>query len=177
MRVFPFVPVVLTLAAIFYVGFTPAASAQKPGSAPAGQTQGASAGNLNALLDEVITQDSTSWLLWRYDRGSARNARMENTSGTGVRTLYGEYTFNGGRGGWVRVQFTNDQVQCIQFWNEGRCRPFRSPPSHGVLKGLVAGAAAGAASGSSGSGSGSTGQNCRYEAMPGVPGSRQRICD
>lgn len=137
--------------------------------APAEQTRL----TLNQQLDQIIAADSTSWMFWRYDRGSARNARFEGDPAESSRVLYGEYSFNGGQGGWVRVRFNAESVQCIQFWNEAQCRPFRSPPSHRIVGDLLASAASGAANGSSGS----TGQNCRYENMPGIPGGRQRICN
>jgi len=140
------------------------ALAQKPGAgAPA-----AASGGLNHQLDQIIAADSTSWLFWRYDHGSTRNARIEQNNPSGVSVIYGEYTYNGGSRGWVRVRLNGDQVQCIEFWNEGRCRPFRSPPSHGVVSGLLGAMAESGSSGGSSSSS-SSGSVCRTETRQICP--------
>ena len=133
--------------------------------------------DLDAALYNIVLQDSRGWLWWRFDKGSVRNARIESQDATGVTQIYGEYTYNRGRKGWVRVRLKDETVECIRFWNEGSCRPFRRPPSHGLVRGLIEGAASAPTSGGPTAGSGSTGQTCRYEAMPGVPGSRQKICN
>lgn len=107
--------------------------------------QGASTASLQArsdldtALDNIVSEDSRGWLFWRFDRGSVRNARIESHDASGITRIYGEYTFNRGQKGWVRVNLRDEKVECIRFWNEGSCRPFKRPPSHGILSGFAAG--------------------------------------
>ncbi len=96
-----------------------AASAQIPNAPRAVVLEG-----LAATLDNVIRVDSRGWLMNQYDVGSVTNARMEESSRadrSGV--LFGEYTYNGGRPGWVRVRIADGVAQCVEYWDfQGRCR-------------------------------------------------------
>lgn len=102
---------------------------------------------IDQVLDRVITEDSRSWLFWTYNIGSARNGKVERFMDNGDAIVYGEYTFSGSREGWVRVRLNESKVVCLRFWNEGNCRPFKTPPSHGMMRDLIVGAATGASSG------------------------------
>ena len=81
--------------------------------------------------------------------------------------IYGEYTFNGSRQGWVRVRLNESKVVCLRFWNEGGCRPFKTPPSHGIMRDLVVGAATAASTGGTSGGSSSQGKTriCPTDAI------------
>ena len=112
-------------------------------------------------LNGIIKQDSQSWLMWVYDRASVNNVKIIEKSKDGKRVvLYGEYTYNGGSAGWVKVALDNNTVYCLQFWNESACRPLGQPPSHGIL-GNILGGMMGGGSGSSGSSSDGCDAQCQ----------------
>ena len=76
--------------------------------------------------DRVISNDARSWFLNRYDRGSAtvRNV-WESPSGLDV-TLTVDYTYNGGRQGWVEIQVYDGRVRCLRYHDfANNCRPER----------------------------------------------------
>lgn len=162
-----------------FAGAPPTTQTQSPPLEPVEVAQDTS---LNASVNEFITEDSKGWLLWRYDRGSARNARIEATDEAGTK-IYGEYTFNGGRKGWVRMVVKDEKVQCIRFWNEGACRPLRRPPSHGLMSGFLEGIGRAASSPSSGSNGSSGERTCRMVYDPkctpdgGCQHRQFRVCD
>ncbi|HTQ98761.1 MAG TPA: hypothetical protein VMH83_02180, partial [Candidatus Acidoferrum sp.] len=56
--------------------------------------------------------------------------------------FYGEYTYNRGREGWVKMQVTQVKneisVDCIEFWDfRGQCRPFGRSPSQAIMAGVM----------------------------------------
>jgi hypothetical protein len=118
---------------------------------------------LNRQLDEVIARDARSWLVNRYNLGSARDARIEESNAqTGRMVVFGRYTFNGSATGWIRVVFSGSTPQCVEYHDfQGTCRAVGNNPSHYVALGALAVAAVGAAA-SSGSG-GSTGPASSYD--------------
>lgn len=114
----------------------PAASAQdKRAAAAASDTQG----RLAQALDAVIAMDSQGWMMNRYDRGSVVNAQLLDASSDGKSgVFYGEYTYNGGRRGWVKVRMSGGEVQCVEYWDfQGRCRPIGRSTSYDVLRGMM----------------------------------------
>lgn len=69
------------------------------------------------FADSIISQDSRSWFMNRYDRGSARLDRSsvwESPSGMKVRYRV-NYTYNGGRGGWAELELRDGEFQCIRY--------------------------------------------------------------
>jgi hypothetical protein len=92
---------------------------------------------LDAELEKIVRADSESWLLFQYDFGTVRNSTLEGELDSGTYAIYGEYTYNLGKPGWVRVQFRDAELSCIEFWNESQCRPFRSPPSHDLVRDML----------------------------------------
>lgn len=104
-------------------------------------------------LDEVVTADSASWLSNRYDRGSMGNTKtLAHGKDRKSALVYGEYTYNGGRHGWVKARIANGQYTCLEFWNEHSCRALGHPESHQVVAGLLMAMFAGAMSGGGGGG-------------------------
>ncbi len=82
-----------------------------------------------ALLNAVVYADSQFWAINRYDNFSMHNV-VQESSGDGARVLHGDYTFNGGQAGWVRVTLYKDmaRVPCVEFWDfAGSCRDARVP--------------------------------------------------
>lgn len=102
-------------------------------------------------LDEVVTLDSASWVINRYDRGSMTNAKtLAHGADRRSALVYGEYTFNGGRHGWVKGRIANGQYTCLEYWDGTGCRPLGHPESHKVVAGLLFAMFAGAMSGGGG---------------------------
>lgn len=78
---------------------------------------------LATTLDAVIRLDSNGWIMNRYDAESVFNEQILEMSADGQNGwLYGEYTYNGGNPGWVKVNLKDGDVNCVQFWDEGGCR-------------------------------------------------------
>ena len=119
-----------------------------------------------AYFDSLIAEDAAGWVMNRYDRGSMRNMRVVDTANGGrTKTVYGEYSYNGGRNGWVKARFVGTRLECLEFWDfAGQCRPLGHSPSHELSLGLAGALAQGIMSdaGSSSSGSGRR-DNCRME--------------
>ncbi|OLF71816.1 hypothetical protein AWH62_11820 [Maricaulis sp. W15] len=136
----------------------------KPGqnqTAGTSQTAANDGAQVAQLLNDVVARDSRSWLFNRYDNGSMRNARiLSHTPNSGDAVIQGDYTYNGGRGGWVRVTFTNNQVRCVTYHDfPGTCRPVGAAnPAIRALGGLMLSGAMGNGSGSTNSG---TNRQCR----------------
>lgn len=107
-------------------------------------------------LDEVVTADSASWVINRYDRGSMVNTKtLAHGSDRQSAMVYGEFTFNGGRRGWVKGRIANGQYTCLEYWDESGCRALGHPESHRVVAGLLLAMFAGAmSSGGSSNGGG-----------------------
>ncbi|MEJ0025340.1 MAG: hypothetical protein WDN01_04865 [Rhizomicrobium sp.] len=108
---------------------------------------------LRAALDHLVAVDSQSWMFNRYDVGSMTNVAVQQRSRDGgTATLYGEYTYNGGAPGWVRVRLEGGELKCMEFWDfSGICRPIGASPSHRIFSTVVTGVLAGAMSGGGGS--------------------------
>ena len=98
----------------------------------------------SAYFDSIIATDAQSWVVNRYDRGSMHNMKVVSiSSDRRVFVLYGEYTYNGGRPGWVKAQFSkpandNMQLDCLEFWDfSGICRALGQSPSRGIMAAAV----------------------------------------
>lgn len=153
------------------VGSVPPAMAAKPAApAPAAQVQTAS---LPDTLNDIIAADARGWMFNRYDRNSVKNVKITEQSADGrSAVVYGDYTFNGGRSGYVRVLITDGEVECLKFWDSPSCRPLGRSHSQA----LTAAALIGMASSGNSSGGGS-GENCHLEYVGGnTAGHVQRIC-
>jgi len=80
---------------------------------------------IEKAIDAIVAADAQGWLLNTYDRGSVFNAGFEpeskdKTSGV----VFGEYTYNGGSRGWIRVKIGRGEVVCMEYWDfSGQCRP------------------------------------------------------
>ena len=105
-------------------------------------------------FDQLIATDASGWMMNRYDRGRMRNMRVDSVSDDGeTRTVYGDYTYNGGQAGWVRAQFTGDNLDCLEYWDfAGQCRPLGQSPYRGIAAGFAGALAVGMMSDTGGSG-------------------------
>jgi len=110
---------------------------------------------LDQAVDKLVSFDSRTWAMNRYDYGSAHDSQLIDTSGAKY-TVSSQYTFNSGRPGWVRIRFDGKTPQCVEFWDfAGDCRAIGHSPGRSLLLGAVAIAASAAMSDSGGSGGGS----------------------
>jgi hypothetical protein len=65
--------------------------------------------------DATIAADATGWFMNRYDKGSATVREVwESDSGFKV-ILTVDYTYNGGRRGWAKIELHDGAVYCITF--------------------------------------------------------------
>lgn len=78
------------------------------------------------MVEGAVRQDSGAWAWNRYDTGSVTNVRIADRDG-GTTTLRAEYTYNGGRAGWVLAEVRNGQVECLGYWDMPTCTNVRSP--------------------------------------------------
>jgi hypothetical protein len=99
--------------------------------------------DLAAIIDKVIKADSSGWIFNRYDRGSVTNAEfMEQSEDGQSGVVYGEYTYNGGSPGWVKIVMKDGYADCMEYWDfRGQCRPFGTA-SYGsqLAMGMIVGA-------------------------------------
>lgn len=102
-------------------------------------------------MDAVVQLDSRSWVFNRYDIGSMSNVRVRD--GDAGSEAQGDYTYNGGTPGWVRVRFSGEDIQCIEYHDfAGTCRAIGDNPARrAAIMGMisVAGAAMTSSPGSS----------------------------
>jgi hypothetical protein len=98
---------------------------------------------IERALDAILQVDSRNWLLNRYDKGSVTNGRILQRSANGLSdVLQGDYQYNGGSRGWIKVQLQNGELKCMEFWDaRGTCRP---PGSLSVGSQFAVGALVGA---------------------------------
>jgi hypothetical protein len=73
--------------------------------------------------DEFISNDASSWFFNRYDRGSAKVRDVwESPSGMKV-ILTVDYTYNGGRNGWVEMEIHDGVLYCLRYHDfQNECR-------------------------------------------------------
>lgn len=88
------------------------------------------------LLAEAVRQDSGAWLVNEFDAGSMVNVRVAGRDGAAT-TLRGEYTFNGGRPGWVEARVTGGRIECLDYWDMSGCAPVRTPGERATSPGAA----------------------------------------
>lgn len=76
-----------------------------------------------ALLKDAIWQDSRHWALNRYDEGSLTNIKIDNASVPPQ--IRGDYTYNGGRSGWISGRLSGGRIECIIYHDTGSCSSVR----------------------------------------------------
>lgn len=77
---------------------------------------------LTQAMDAVVQLDSRSWMFNRYDVGSMTGVYVSDFGDISV--AHGDYTYNRGVRGWVRIQFTGEQICCVEYHDfAGTCRP------------------------------------------------------
>ena len=85
---------------------------------------------LNRGLDAIVVEDSQTWVFNQYDAGSMHDAKIVSRESDDSIVVYGEYTFNGGTSGWVKVLLVKGEPQCLEFWDfKGICRELGHSPS------------------------------------------------
>lgn len=128
-----------------------AAPAQTLASSQARESGPPSPKGLDAAIDQIVTADSNGWMFLRYDRGSMKNAHVvERSADKKISVIYGDYTYNGGTAGWVKVRVVDGKPNCLEYWDHaGRCRPVgtMSYGSQLMIGALVAGITAPRSSG------------------------------
>ena len=71
------------------------------------------------ILDGIVAQDSETWAVNRYQRGSMTNATIVSGSPTGPQiTVRGYYTYmwrDESKTGWVDAVFVNGKLSCIRY--------------------------------------------------------------
>ncbi len=93
---------------------------------------------LDRELDAIVKLDSASWMFNHYNAGSMTNTKVLARSRKGYPTsIYGEYTFNQGARGWVKVKMNGNNVGCVQFWDDGSCRPLGQSLSRRVTAAMA----------------------------------------
>ncbi len=149
-------------------------------SANAGTSGAQGLPDLVAILNTVIAADSRSWFFNRYDHGSVNNVRVTERSPDGASiNVYADYTFNGGRAGYVEVSISQGRVECLQFWDSPRCRPIGQSHAQDLIGAALAGVASAASSTDLGP---SPAGNCRRVCVPsqstaGAPLVCETRCD
>jgi hypothetical protein len=78
-----------------------------------------------SLLDQLVTRDSKSWAVNKYDSGSMKSTATIRQSGNGTHlTVVGHYSYNRGQPGWVQAEFSNGKLSCLLYWDfPNDCRP------------------------------------------------------
>lgn len=97
------------------------------------------AARLRLLLDQVLTEDSKSWLLNRYDRSSVTSAITVKHSDKLHALLIGAgYTINRGQRMVIIAVVQNGHIACIATSDfPGACRQIGHPPSHQIARAIA----------------------------------------
>lgn len=77
------------------------------------------------LLNALVWADAQTWYSNKYDAWSMKNVSLENTLPDGAHVYRGEYTYNNGQAGWVKVTLPAKPFAfpCMEFWDfSGSCR-------------------------------------------------------
>lgn len=62
----------------------------------------------------------------RFDSGSVGNVEVLGDADGGGISIRGDYTFNGGRAGWVRAVYAKGKIVCLEYWDrQGACDDVR----------------------------------------------------
>ena len=124
---------------------------------------------LTQAMDAVVQLDSRSWMFNRYDVGSMTGVYVSNFGDISV--AHGDYTYNRGVRGWVRIQFSGEQIRCVEYHDfAGTCRPVGQNPARQAF--MAVAVEAFAPGGASSSGSSSELQRCLDRAGGGAEGQR-----
>jgi hypothetical protein len=87
------------------------------------QAQADQAARIQGQLENIVKQDAAGWIYNKYDAGSIHNVQVTESSGR-IITLRGDYTFNGGKPGWVQADLRNRSNPCLTYWDTPQaCRP------------------------------------------------------
>lgn len=99
---------------------------------------------LRDSVEKILQADARGWVFNRYDASSVRNVRVLERAADGHSGIvYGEYTYNGGQLGWVKLHIKNGQLDCLEFWDfAGVCRPLGQSPSAAAALAVIAAAVA-----------------------------------
>lgn len=75
-------------------------------------------------LDSVIDEDSRSWLVNEYSKGSASlDGLVSGSYCQGNYSIKVKYTYNGDRSGWVVMNVSDFSIDCLEYHNMmGECR-------------------------------------------------------
>lgn len=77
--------------------------------------------DLNSLIDDLVSDQSKTWMLNRYKTGSISGTHILSTDQQGrPATVSANYLFSGFGGnkeGWVKVIFKEGLPECIYFWD------------------------------------------------------------
>ena len=111
----------------------PFVARETPPSAPSEESL-----KYSRLLDRLVTEDSQSWALNEYDRGSMRNAIVEQSANGKPSRVKGYYTYNQGKAGWAEAELIDGRLSCLRCWDRVDCRKL----GQGLGKQLEAAAAA-----------------------------------
>ncbi len=113
---------------------------------------------LTKKLEGFVRTDAQGWAFNRFDEGSITNVKViDGSVKSGQYTLRGEYTYNGGAGGWVLAQMVGPKLGCIQFHDAIiGCRALRTPEQGQAMRNAFVGTTTGIMNGNSGN----SGQAC-----------------
>ncbi len=76
-------------------------------------------------LEAALSSDSAFWQGYKYDSGSFRNARIVGVLGDET-TVQADYTYDGGKRGWLSGRIVGGKVYCIRYEEIDRCVPPRT---------------------------------------------------
>lgn len=115
---------------------------------------------LRQAVDAVIHLDSRSWIMNRYDVGSVGEVAITRVADHELARA--PYTYNGGMPGWIAIQFSGEDIRCIEYHDfAGSCRPIGQNPARAmVVMGVVGLAGAAMLSSESGSSRETTYDQC-----------------
>lgn len=65
--------------------------------------------------DSIIAEDSRSWFINSYDRGSASLSSVWESPSKLTTKVKIDYTYNGGVYGWAELRFRDGEFQCIRY--------------------------------------------------------------
>jgi hypothetical protein len=102
--------------------------------ATVGSALGQADESLTGTMDKIVAVDAEGWVFNRYDVGSMTNVRVERLA-DGSADVHGDYTYNGGAAGWVKVHVVGGKLDCLEFWDfPGQCRPLGRSPSQAIVR-------------------------------------------
>jgi hypothetical protein len=69
-----------------------------------------------AQAESIIGEDSSSWFMNRFDRGSVRFNKITFEAPSGLKVRFKvDYTYNGGREGWAEIEVIDGEFSCIRY--------------------------------------------------------------